>query len=188
MAVIVKDGNGKTTTLASSAVALGVGANDISSGNFEVVGSLISRTSADAGGAAFLLSAEGPGLCSIWTNNSYDPAKQGSGWRRTINLLNGNVGIGGSKDAVVQAPAERLVVAGNILATGDVRLSGADCAEDFEVDETEPIEPGAVMVIADEAILRQCEQGYDTRVAGVLSRAGGCRPGILLGQRPSFPA
>jgi hypothetical protein len=33
--------------------------------------------------------------------------------------------------------------------------------------------------------LRQCIEAYDTKVAGVLSGAGDCKPGILLGKRPS---
>jgi hypothetical protein len=78
---------------------------------------------------------------------------------------------------------ERLTVESNILATGDVRLQGADCAEDFEVDELSALEPGMVMVIGDEERLYPCNKPYDTRVAGVLSGAGNCRPGILLGRQ-----
>jgi hypothetical protein len=78
---------------------------------------------------------------------------------------------------------ERLTVEGNILATGDVKLQGEDCAEDFEVDEMMALEPGMVMVIGDEERLQWCNQAYDRRVAGVLSGAGNCRPGILLGRQ-----
>ena len=45
------------------------------------------------------------------------------------------MGIDGSKDADALAPAERLVVVGDIVATGDIRLSGADCAEEFQLAE-----------------------------------------------------
>ena len=64
--------------------------------------------------------------------------------------------------------------------TGDIFLGLADCAEDFEV--AEPAEPGTVMVIDDEGILRPSERAYDRRVAGVISGAGDCRPGIVLGR------
>jgi hypothetical protein len=69
--------------------------------------------------------------------------------------------------------------------TGDIKLSGADCAEDFEVEELEEVEPGSVMAIADEGKLRRCAQAYDRRVAGVISGAGSHRPGIILGRQGS---
>jgi hypothetical protein len=66
--------------------------------------------------------------------------------------------------------------------TGDIRLLHADCAEDFDVvvAESERIEPGTVMVIKHESTLRPSQQAYDKRVAGVISGAGNCRPGIVL--------
>jgi hypothetical protein len=41
------------------------------------------------------------------------------------------------------------------------------------------------MVIGDGDRLRQCAEAYDKKVAGVLSGAGRCRPGIVLGKEPS---
>src|SRR5262249_19461998 len=70
---------------------------------------------------------------------------------------------------------------GNIRASGDVFLSGADVAEDFDV--TGPAEPGSVMVIDEDGALRQSEKPYDKKVAGVISGAGVCRPGIVLGKQ-----
>jgi hypothetical protein len=96
-----------------------------------------------------------------------------------VVINNGNVGIGTTN------PQERFVVEGNILATGDVRLSGGDCAEEFDVEDFQALDPGTVMVIGNEERLRQCREAYDTKVAGVLSGAGGCRPGILLGKQTS---
>jgi len=183
MAVIVKDQNGNVSQLAPSGFAVGVGATQIGK-EFEVAGNIVSRASSEPGGTAVGLAAEGEGLGSFWTNNAYDPSRPGSGWKRTINIMNGNVGIGGSKDDIARAPAEKLVVAGNILATGDVRLSGADCAEEFDVEGWEVLEAGTVMVIGEGEKLRQCAVAYDTKVAGVLSGAGDCRPGIVLGRRP----
>jgi hypothetical protein len=107
------------------------------------------------------------------------PNHNGS-WRMTI-WPGGNVGIGIGKGE----PQERLHVSGNILATGDVRLAGADCAEDFDVDDLDDLEAGMVMVIGKEERLRACGEAYDKRVAGVLSGAGGYRPGIVLDKQSS---
>jgi hypothetical protein len=70
-------------------------------------------------------------------------------------------------------------------ATGDIILSNADCAEDFEVLDGQDVEPGSVMVIEQEGKLRQSTKAYDKRVAGVISGAGGNKPGIILGRDPS---
>jgi hypothetical protein len=91
----------------------------------------------------------------------------------------GNVGIGTTN------PLERLEVDGNILATGDVILPGADCAEDFDVKNAQALEPGTVMVIGDEVRLHESQLAYDSRVAGVISGAGDYRPGIILGKEQS---
>ena len=88
------------------------------------------------------------------------------------------------EDPAALAPTERLVVVGNIVATGDIRVAGADCAEEFCVNG-ERVDPGTVMVIGDEDTLRRCEAAYDTRVAGVISGAGTLKPGILLGRQTS---
>src|SRR5262245_25070249 len=64
--------------------------------------------------------------------------------------------------------------------TGDVRLSGADCAELFDVADASAAEPGTVLVIAESGALRACDRPHDRRVAGVVSGAGGYRPGVLL--------
>jgi hypothetical protein len=63
---------------------------------------------------------------------------------------------------------------------GDIKLLGADCAEDFDVSEVEAAEPGTVMVIDQEGTLKPSERPYDKRVAGVVSGAGGLKPGIVL--------
>ena len=76
---------------------------------------------------------------------------------------------------------------GNVEVTGDITLtgSGQDCAEDFDISGTEQIEPGTVMVINDAGMLQQSGQAYDKRVAGVISGAGGFKPGIVLGKEQS---
>ena len=91
---------------------------------------------------------------------------------------NGNIGIGTTQ------PLEKLDIAGNLAVRGDVFLTGADCAEDFDVRDADALEPGMVMVIGADSTLCASNEAYDTRVAGVLSGAGDCRPGIILGRSP----
>jgi hypothetical protein len=64
----------------------------------------------------------------------------------------------------------------------EVSLSGADCAENFDIGGSAIIEPGSVMVIDDEGTLRPCASAYDKKVGGVISGAGAFKPGITLGQ------
>jgi hypothetical protein len=71
--------------------------------------------------------------------------------------------------------------------TGDIRLMGADCAEEFDVDESEPVEPGSVLTIAGGGRLRPCGEPYDHRVAGVVSGAGPLRSGIVMNSRHGQP-
>ena len=71
--------------------------------------------------------------------------------------------------------------------TGDILLLNADCAEEFPVSDRDPIEPGTVMIIEGEDRLCRSEHAYDRRVAGVVSGAGDCKPGIVLGKRWTSP-
>jgi hypothetical protein len=76
---------------------------------------------------------------------------------------------------------------GDVEVTGDIRLVNADCAENFDVNELDSPDPGTVMVLAEEGILRPCQQAYDKRVAGVISGAGDYRPAIILDQHDAQP-
>jgi hypothetical protein len=108
-----------------------------------------------------------------------DPTPRGQQPARVTFQANGNVGIG------TTTPSELLEVNGNVLVSGDIRLAGADCAEEFDVALDPATEPGTVMVIGDEERLQRCSRAYDRRVAGVLSGAGNYRPGFVLGKDPS---
>jgi hypothetical protein len=68
---------------------------------------------------------------------------------------------------------------------GDIKLLAGDCAEDFDVSEVEAAVPGTVMVIDQEGTLKPSEQPYDKRVAGVISGAGGYKPGIIFDKQQS---
>jgi hypothetical protein len=70
-------------------------------------------------------------------------------------------------------------------ASGDIVLANADCAEEFAVSDCANVEPGAVVVIDDEGALRPGDKAYDKRVAGVVSGAGGYKPGITLDRQTS---
>jgi hypothetical protein len=68
--------------------------------------------------------------------------------------------------------------------SGDIRLTGADCAEQFDTEESQELEPGSVMTIGEGGRLRPCFEAYDRRVAGVVSGAGSYSSGIVLDSRP----
>jgi hypothetical protein len=69
---------------------------------------------------------------------------------------------------------------GDVEVTGDLRLTNADCAEDFDIADADAIEAGTVMVLGDEGTLHESRQPYDKRVAGVVSGAGAYKPAIVL--------
>jgi hypothetical protein len=65
-----------------------------------------------------------------------------------------------------------------------VILTGADCAEEFNVTAAET-EPGTVMVLDQAGALRPSEQAYDKRVARVISGAVNYKTGIVLDKQQS---
>ncbi len=72
---------------------------------------------------------------------------------------------------------------GDVEVTGDIRLTNADCAEDFDVSGADKVEPGTVMVLGNEGALSESQRAYDKRVAGVISGAGTYKPGIVLDKK-----
>jgi hypothetical protein len=102
----------------------------------------------------------------------------GSGTDNSLTIANGNVGIGNI------APTERLSVNGNVQVTGDVLLTGADCAEQFDAAAGQSPDPGTVVVIDQEGALRESQDAYDKKVAGVVSGAGDYRHALVLDRRP----
>jgi len=67
--------------------------------------------------------------------------------------------------------------------SGDIILTNAYCAEEFEVIENEKIEPGMVMALNDSGQLQPSISPYDKRVVGVVSGAGNLQPGLILGRK-----
>lgn len=70
---------------------------------------------------------------------------------------------------------------------GDIALKNADCAEDFDVSQSAKVEPGTVVVIDEESRLQPSLKPYDKKVAGVISGAGNCKPGLVLDKKESQP-
>ena len=104
---------------------------------------------------------------------------RGGGTKKFIINTTGRVGIGTTN------PEHTLDVAGSIRVADDVILAGADCAEEFDLDADDILEPGTVMVIGPERRLQHCAQPYDRRVVGIVSGTGDRRPGIVLGRSRS---
>ena len=65
---------------------------------------------------------------------------------------------------------------------------GSDLAEPFDVVEPDAIEPGMVVVIDPEhpGKLKASDRAYDRCVAGIVSGAGGIKPGIAMVQEDVF--
>ncbi|MBI5217067.1 MAG: hypothetical protein HY960_15030 [Ignavibacteriae bacterium] len=65
---------------------------------------------------------------------------------------------------------------------------GSDLAEPFEITGSEIVEAGMVVSIDEihSGNLKLSDKSYDTKVAGVISGAGGVKPGITLNQREVF--
>lgn len=115
----------------------------------------------------------------IDTEESGDPTQGG-----TIKLYDdaGNLTI--ELDADHGTSNEGRIITQVIEITG-----GSDLSEQFDIahHEGSSIEPGSVVSIDPFAAgdLRLSTGAYDRRVAGIVSGAGGVRPGMLMGQRGS---
>jgi hypothetical protein len=94
----------------------------------------------------------------------------------------GIFGQGGRLAGQFQGDVE---VTGTLSVGVDVRLTGADCAEHFAIEQNAMCEPGTVMSIGAAGTLHACSLAYDKRVAGVISGAGIYRPAIILDQHSS---
>lgn len=66
--------------------------------------------------------------------------------------------------------------------SGDIKLMGADLAEDFA--SSDAIEPGTVVVALEVDEITVADSACDRRVVGIAAGAGGLRPALRLGSRP----
>jgi hypothetical protein len=124
-----------------------------------------------------LYKPDGTKTVEIDTEETGDPSQGG-----TIKLYDdsGNPTI--ELDADYGTSNEGRVITQVLEITG-----GSDLSEQFDVltDPADSIEPGSVVSIDPQSPgdLRLSSKSYDRCVAGVISGAGGVRPGLLMGQR-----
>ena len=160
-------------------------------------GDLLFKAASDDPGDIVFQNASGVQKARIWSNPAPEAGLYLCGGDIALHLnisSSGNVGmvgnlwVGGSTShfAGSLGVAGDLWVEGagahfkNIAVTGDINLLNGDCAEDFDICETDLAEPGTVMVLGEDGKLQQSQQAYDKRVAGVISGAGNYKPGIVL--------
>jgi hypothetical protein len=166
----LNNGTGQPTLINPGTGNVGVGTTGPQY-KLHVVGDRIVLSSAD-GQRALQLRVDGAAIdvagvgAPLYLNNTGQPT--------LINASGGNVGIG------TDAPTEQLHVHGNALVTGDIKLAGADCAEEFPLAGSVTAAPGTVLVIADDGGVCPSTTAYDRRVAGLVAGAGQYRPGVIL--------
>lgn len=97
----------------------------------------------------------------------------------------GSVEIDGAVTAKGNLEIDGAVTATGTITAKDMILSGADCAEEFDLYDAQSANPGTVMVIDDDGKLRQSHSAYDKRVAGVVSGGGPYKPAIVLDRHGS---
>jgi hypothetical protein len=88
--------------------------------------------------------------------------------------------VNGASGEVVMRDENNNVAVTISSSPGNVVLAGADCAERFDIVPTMDHDPGTLLIIAPDGRLTPCTCAYDKRVAGVVSGAGGLRPGMVL--------
>jgi hypothetical protein len=89
------------------------------------------------------------------------------------------------RDRVVIDANGDVLMFGTLSVAKDVILTGADCAEHFDLVEDALCDPGTVMAISTNGALDASTRAYDRKVAGVVSGAGSFRPAIVLDKQPS---
>lgn len=182
-AVFVKDDSGEDAIILNGATANAALGRDSNAGALYVK---------DASGSdSITLNGDTANVSLGRTGNGGDLSLRNDQGQETVLIrgTKGNMGIGsvgtpGSIFVKNDQGENNIHLSGQ---TGDILLRNADCAEAFETADPEA-EPGDVMVISGQDVLRRCCNAYDRRVAGILSGAGLCRPAIVLNQIEQDPA
>jgi len=105
-----------------------------------------------------------------------------------VSANNSGSGIGlfaSSANGVAGQFEGNVNVTKTLNVNGDVVLTGADCAEEFDVKSSTEIGAGTVMVVVEGGALQPSASAYDRKVAGVISGAGDYRPGLILDRKTS---
>ena len=194
--VIKQSRSGKTTALELTAADPNNNNKDVLINTDGRVG--IGTTAPEAklhvanGGAIFSNPGDGQVVLTLGTERSWVLKQRGTGKTTALELTaadaannnknflimtDGRVGIG------TRTPQAKLDVQGSVSVLDDIVLIRADCAEEFDIEESSETEPGTVMVIGNERRLRHSTEAYDRRVAGIVSGANAEGPGIVLGRR-----
>src|SRR5215469_2844119 len=140
-----------------------------------------------------------PGVSGQGTTGVYGQSDNGTGVEGDSKTGNGVYGYGsvggyfaGSSQGIHAQSLDTagyfdgdVTVNGNVTVNGKLVVPFPDCAEHFDMHGGAAIEAGSVVVIDDDGLLRQCENAYFTKVAGVISGAGSYRPGIILDKQAS---
>ncbi len=89
-----------------------------------------------------------------------------------------------NRDVAAFSPNGDFYLVGALSTTVLTIRGGADVAEPFEMTNADELEAGSVVVIDEmnPGKLRLSTEAYDTRVAGIVSGAGGVKPGLRLHQ------
>lgn len=163
-AVELRNANGRTIILSGESAGVNVGENG-QAGKIDVRNSGNKVTITHAGEDGKITLRDNNGEWTIGLNGN------------TGDIFVGGNGQGGNIDVRNKVGQRTIDLDGE---TGDIRLSNADCAEEFALAADQTAEPGTVMVLDDDGKVCRSSCPYDTRVVGVVSGAGGLKPGIVL--------
>jgi hypothetical protein len=172
-----------TGVLGSSTSGLGV------QGTSESSGGVMGFSGTGIGVSGFSFKGTGDGVYGQGKNGVHGQSGSGGDSGVWGENTGGGHGVSGTSDAAggigVYGRGAKLAgrFDGNVEVTGDISLVNADCAEDFEMSGAGEIDPGSVVVIASGGALMPSDSAYDKRVAGVVSGAGDCNPGVILGRQ-----
>ncbi len=136
-------------------------------------------------GPIYATSIQSPEIRSESTNNDAI-----GGYTSAVNHA-GVVGIGTNGAVGIYARSDFRagsfdgpVFVSDLLSAKTIEVRGADVAEGFDQTDGSSAEPGTVMVIdeANPGDVKPSATAYDCKVAGIISGAGGVRPGLKLTQ------
>jgi len=123
--------------------------------------------------------------CGYALLNRDDQSKRWEMYSRSVGGINQLAFFSGdSGDVAAFSPNGDLYLVGALSTTVLTIRGGADVAEPFDMTKPDEIDPGTVVVIDENQAgkLKLSTGAYDTKVAGIISGAGGVKPGLRLQQ------
>lgn len=141
----------------------------------------------DYGGYFEADGAEGRGVYGYASNNGDNAGNYGGYF---VADGKGGVGVyakGGAEGYAAEFDGNVLINTGGRVVTPVLEITGgSDLSEQFEIgSEGGKVKPGMVVCIDPEhpGDLIVSKKAYDRKVAGIISGAGGVKPGMLMGQK-----